>query len=154
MAVAREVRPVHLGPYVESDEATGHRSGRTDRRLCLSLGVVGAFCGTAVFANFIAPHSPTDGFLINRLLPPLSSVGGSYFLLGTDDQGRDVLSRLIFGARTSLSVAVLTVTGGAVIGTLLGLVSAYNEGSIDALLMRAVDALVGLPVILFSLLFS
>lgn len=108
----------------------------------------------AVFANFIAPQSPTDGFLTNRLLPPFTSAGSSFFLLGTDDQGRDVLSRLIFGARTSLSVALLTVTGGAIIGTLLGLVAAYNEGFVDAILMRAVDALVGLPVILFALLFS
>jgi len=108
----------------------------------------------AVFANFLAPHSSTDGFLINRLLPPFSSVDGSFFLLGTDDQGRDMLSRLIFGARTSLSVSVLTVTGGSIIGTLLGLVAAYHEGSIDAILMRAVDALIGLPVILFALLFS
>jgi len=108
----------------------------------------------AVFATLIAPHSPTDGFLSNRLLPPFTAAGGTFFLLGTDDQGRDILSRLIFGARTSLSVAAVTVIGGAVIGTLLGLIAAYNEGSIDALLMRAVDALVGLPVILFALLFS
>ena len=154
MATAGAVRSAQLGPFVASTERTTPRSRRIDAGLCLALGVVGAFGIMAVFANFIAPHSPTDGFLSNRLLPPLTAAGGTFFLLGTDDQGRDILSRLIFGARTSLSVAVVTVIGGAVIGTLLGLVAAYNEGSIDALLMRAVDALVGLPVILFALLFS
>jgi peptide/nickel transport system permease protein len=154
MAAARVVRRARVGPYVDSDEGIGAGPRRVDAGLCLALTVVGVFCLMAVFANQIAPHSPTDGFLSNRLLPPLTAAGGSYFVLGTDDQGRDILSRLIFGARTSLSVAAVTVLGGCIIGTLLGLVAAYNEGSVDALLMRAVDALIGLPVILFALLFS
>jgi peptide/nickel transport system permease protein len=91
--------------------------------------------------------------LTDRLTPPFFMSGGSLaHLLGTDNLGRDILSRMFFGARISLSVALLVITISSVIGTTLGMVAGYLGGRFDALLMRVTDAALAFPALLIALL--
>ena len=93
----------------------------------------------AVFAPFLAPYSPIDQSLPDKLLPPFWIEGGSTkYLLGTDAFGRDMLSRLIYGARVSLLVALLALTAGGGVGLVIGIVAGYFGGRIDWLISRAV----------------
>jgi len=106
----------------------------------------------AVFAPFVAPHDPLRGSLAKRLKPPVWQDGGSSaHLLGTDKLGRDILSRMIYGARVSLTVSVIAIFVGGIVGTALGLISGYFGGRTDALLMRLVDISLSLPTILLAL---
>jgi peptide/nickel transport system permease protein len=119
------------------------------------LVILSLFIVMAVFGEFIAPHSATIGVLPDRLLPPMWQDGGrSTYIFGTDLLGRDVLSRVIVGARISLIAASVTVVLGGVFGTTLGLISGYFGGWIDALIMRATDAVLSLPIVLIALLFA
>jgi len=109
----------------------------------------------ALFANWIAPHDPNQGKILDRLLPPSFMEGGkSDYLLGTDLIGRDVLSRIIYGARISLSVSLLIilVTGG--IGTILGILAGYAGGRTDAIIMRIVDVALSFPGLLLAMLLA
>jgi peptide/nickel transport system permease protein len=109
----------------------------------------------AIFAPFIAPHDPTAGSLGDRLKPPFWQDRGSINnLLGTDLLGRDILSRMIYGARTSLTISVITILLSGIIGAFLGIVSGYLGGWVDALIMRAVDVAFSFPAILLALLFA
>jgi len=109
----------------------------------------------ALFAPLLAPHSPIDQALRDKLLPPVWLDGGTTkYLLGTDAFGRDILSRLIYGARVSLIVAVLALTVGGGIGLLIGIVAGYIGGVVDNVLMRLVDAAFTFPAILFALLLA
>lgn len=109
----------------------------------------------AILADYIVPHSATIGVLPDRLLPPAWQEGGrSTYLLGTDLLGRDVLSRIITGARVSLIAASVTVAIGGTVGTVLGLISGYFGGWLDVLIMRATDAVLSLPIVLIALLFA
>lgn len=106
----------------------------------------------AVFAPWVAPHDPFQGSLSNRLMPPVWQDGGSTeYLLGTDKLGRDMLSRIIYGARVSLTVSLIAIFVGGIIGTILGLISGYFGGRIDAVIMRLVDISLALPTILLAL---
>ena len=106
----------------------------------------------AVFANLISPHDPVDVNLRARLMPPAWMEGGSWeYVLGTDRQGFDILSRIIHGARISLSISVLAIALGGGVGTVLGLVAAYRGGWIDTLIMRIVDIKLAFPSILLAL---
>jgi peptide/nickel transport system permease protein len=106
----------------------------------------------AVFAPLVAPHDPLQGSLSKRLKPPAWAQGGSAdYLLGTDKMGRDILSRMIYGARISLVVSFMAVFVGGSIGTTLGLISGYFGGKIDALIMRLVDITLSIPTILLAL---
>jgi peptide/nickel transport system permease protein len=106
----------------------------------------------ALFASQIAPYDPLKGSLAKRLKPPVWQEGGSIdHPLGTDKLGRDILSRLIHGARVSLMVSMVAILVGGLIGTALGLVSGYFGGRVDALLMRLVDISLSLPTILLAL---
>jgi len=106
----------------------------------------------AVFAPYVAPHDPLRGSLAKRLRPPAWQTGGSIeHPLGTDKLGRDILSRIIHGARVSLTVSMIAIFVGGIIGTALGLVSGYFAGRVDALLMRLVDISLSLPTILLAL---
>jgi peptide/nickel transport system permease protein len=108
---------------------------------------------TALLAPWVAPHDPNVGVLDNRLLPPVWQEGGrSDFPLGTDTLGRDILSRIIFGARTTLSVCALVVIIAGTLGTLLGIIAGYIGGWADIIIMRAVDLVFSLPAILLALL--
>jgi peptide/nickel transport system permease protein len=106
----------------------------------------------AIFATQIAPYDPLKGSLAKRLRPPVWQEGGSIdHPLGTDKLGRDILSRLIHGARVSLAVSMVAIFVGGIVGTALGLVSGYFGGRVDSLLMRLVDISLSLPTILLAL---
>lgn len=95
------------------------------------------------------PHDPTDSDLLLRLQPPAWLRGGSWdYLLGTDNLGRDVFSRIVLGARWSMIISVLAVLIAAVIGITLGVIAGYKGGWIDSLTMRAVDVQLAFPVII------
>ena len=107
-----------------------------------------------IFAEWIAPHDPIKGSLALRLKPPMWEKGGSItYPLGTDKVGRDVLSRIIYGARVSLRVSIEGIVVSGFIGTALGLISGYFGGRVDALIMRLVDISISLPIILVALVF-
>lgn len=109
----------------------------------------------AVFAPYLAPHHPLEGHLAKKLKPPVWVVGGSWeHPLGTDPLGRDMLSRLIYGARVSLSVSLLAIFVGGVIGTVLGLGAGYFGGWTDAFISRLVDIAFSLPTILLALVLA
>ena len=117
--------------------------------------IIGAMLAMAVFAPLLAPYSPIDQTLKDKLLPPVWMEGGSAkYLLGTDGFGRDILSRLIHGARVSLMVAALALTAGGGVGLTIGIVAGYVGGAVDAVLMRLVDAAFTFPAILFALLLA
>ncbi|GKW24767.1 dipeptide ABC transporter permease DppC [Pectobacterium polonicum] len=106
----------------------------------------------AIGANVLAPHLPAEQFRDALLRPPVWQEGGSWqFILGTDDVGRDVLSRLMYGARLSLLVGCLVVVLSLVLGVIFGLLAGYFGGVVDALIMRIVDIMLALPSLLLAL---
>jgi peptide/nickel transport system permease protein len=106
----------------------------------------------AIFADVLAPHDPQIGSLARRFRPPVWQEGGSWaYLLGTDHVGRDVLSRLIFGARVSMIVGLTAVLVAGVIGTLLGILSGYLGGWADQVVMRVTDTWLALPALTFAI---
>jgi peptide/nickel transport system permease protein len=121
----------------------------------ISLSTLVLVVLVAVFADFLAPHSPYAMSLPRNLLPPFWMQGGQIaYPLGTDDLGRDVLSRMIFGARISLFVAIVSLVIGGGIGTSLGVIAGYFGGWVDALIMRTCDAFLSFPIILFALVLA
>jgi peptide/nickel transport system permease protein len=112
--------------------------------------------GAAFFAPWVAPHNPFDLRTLNlqdALTPPAWEQGGRPgFLLGTDDQGRDVLSAIMFGARISLLVGLASVAFAMILGVTLGLVAGYVGGRLDAVIMRIADVQLSFPAILIALL--
>lgn len=118
------------------------------------IGLVGTLLVViaAVFAPLLAPHDPTVQNLANALAPPAWQTGGSVeHLLGTDGLGRDVLSRLLYGARNSVFVAVSAMLIGSSIGMITGTLSGYFGGSTDALIMRIGDMQLAFPFILLAI---
>src|SRR5215813_7131132 len=110
------------------------------------------FALVAVFANMLAPHDPEVGRLAARFRPPSWQAGGTTgYLLGTDHLGRDVLSRLIFGARVSIVVGFTAVIVAGAIGTGLGILSGYLGGWVDQVIMRLTDAWLALPALTFAI---
>ena len=110
---------------------------------------------TAIFAPLLAPHDPVKVSLIDRRLPPSFIEGGSTeYYLGTDSLGRDILSRAIYGARISLSVALLVVGITAAFGTMLGITAGYMGGRIEAFLMRVTDISMAFPGLVLAMLLS
>ncbi|MCL6362251.1 dipeptide ABC transporter permease DppC [Pectobacterium polaris] len=106
----------------------------------------------AIGANVLAPHAPAEQFRDALLRPPVWQEGGSWqFILGTDDVGRDVLSRLMYGARLSLLVGCLVVALSLVLGVIFGLLAGYFGGVVDVLIMRIVDIMLALPSLLLAL---
>ena len=120
------------------------------------IAAVCIFC--AVFAPWVAPHNPFDLAsleLSNARLPPAWSEGGSLdFVLGTDDQGRDIFSALMYGARISLAVGLASVVLSVLVGVALGLLAGFLGGWIDSLLMRLCDVMLSFPAILVALLIA
>ena len=109
----------------------------------------------ALLAPVLAPHSPTDQSLPNKLKPPAWQEGGSAtYWLGTDILGRDVLSRLLYGARVSLTVALAALLAGGGVGLALGIIAGYTGGRVDSVIMRVVDATLTFPTILIALLLT
>jgi peptide/nickel transport system permease protein len=134
--------------------SAGGRALRLARDLPLvPLAILVPFILIAVFANFIAPYDPTEPIPGAKIFePPFWMQGGStHTLLGTDFQGRDVLSRLIFGARVSLIVGVVGTICAGSIGTALGILSGYLGGWVDQVIMRVTDAWLALPALVFAI---
>ena len=118
----------------------------------IGLVVIVVVALLAVFADFVAPHAPTLTNNAAFLRPPAWQDGGSWtYPLGTDAIGRDMLSRLIYGARLSLAIGVAVVALSIVVGIALGLVSGFVGGWVDALVMRAMDILLTLPSLLLAI---
>lgn len=106
----------------------------------------------AVFADVLAPHSPIEQFRSHFLNPPAWQEGGSWaFPLGTDDVGRDILSRLIHGARLSLVIGFVVVAVSLTIGTVLGLTAAFAGGVVDVVIMRIMDIILVFPSLLLAI---
>jgi peptide/nickel transport system permease protein len=114
--------------------------------------ILGVIAMVAIFANLLAPHNPEIGSLTARFRPPFWETGGTTkYLLGTDQLGRDVLSRLIFGARVSMVVGLTAVIFSGVIGTVLGIISGYLGGWVDQVIMRLTDTWLALPALTFAI---
>jgi ABC-type dipeptide/oligopeptide/nickel transport system permease subunit len=110
--------------------------------------------GAAIFAPWVAPHDTTRQSLIRRFSPPVWAPGGSTtHLLGTDQVGRDILSRIIHGARISLLVGVAAVAVSLVVGVTLGLMSGFIGGRVDTVIMTIVDVTLSFPQLLLALAF-
>lgn len=125
--------------------------------IALAASLVAVLClAMAIFANLLAPHDPFNLqvlSLADSRMPPAWEDGGSRaFVLGTDDQGRDILSALMYGARISLAVSLLAVVLSMAIGVGLGLVAGYHGGWVDGALMRLCDVMLSFPAILVALL--
>jgi len=124
----------------------------------VALAVALACLLGALLAPWIAPHNPFDPAslqLSDALLPPAWSDGGQLrYLLGTDDQGRDIVSALLYGSRISLLVGLASVLLSALLGVSLGLLSGFVGGAVDSLVMRICDVMLSFPAILVALLIS
>jgi peptide/nickel transport system permease protein len=117
----------------------------------LCLGVIAVFLLCGLLADLLAPHDPTAQNLRARLQPPVFAGGTSDHILGTDALGRDVLSRLIYGARVSLLVGIAGMTIGLLVGGTLGLISGFKRGFVDDGLMFLVDVKLALPFLVIAL---
>ncbi|MFG1494879.1 ABC transporter permease [Halobacteriovorax sp. ZH4_bin.1] len=117
------------------------------------LALVFGFIIIALLAPLIAPHGASEIFPGQLRIPPFWAEGGSFqFILGTDDLGRDVLSRLIYGAQISLFVGISIVLISTLVGTMLGLIAGYFGGKTDAVIMRLIDILMAYPSILLAII--
>lgn len=117
----------------------------------ICLAFIALILVTALLADLLAPQHYTAQSLANRLKPPSFLGGPAQFLLGTDELGRDVLSRLIYGIRVSVVVAILGTVIGAVIGTFLGFVAAHCRGFIEEIIMMMVDVQASVPFLIIAL---
>jgi peptide/nickel transport system permease protein len=116
------------------------------------IAILAGILLVAIFANVIAPHNPEVGVLGDRFRPPAWQANGTVdHLLGTDHLGRDVLSRLIFGARISVIVGLMVVIVAGAVGTGLGIISGYMGRWIDQVIMRLTDAWLALPALTFAI---
>lgn len=120
--------------------------------IAIPLVVIAAVILVALLAPFLAPFEPTAQHLGDRLKPPIwATRGDPRFLLGTDHLGRDVLSRLLYGARVSLPIAFAATTTGAAIGITLGLLAGYFRGTTDSIVTKLIDIQLSFPFILFAI---
>jgi dipeptide transport system permease protein len=125
---------------------------RENRGAVVGLFFLAAVVVIAVFADFIAPHSPYEQFRDAFLAPPAWQEGGSSkFLLGTDAVGRDILSRLIYGARYSLFIGAVVVTVALIGGIVFGLIAGFTGGFVDTAIMRVMDVILAFPSLLLAL---
>jgi peptide/nickel transport system permease protein len=118
----------------------------------IPLIILATIAFMAIFADVLAPHNPEVGALTARFRPPFWQTGGTMdHILGTDQLGRDVLSRLIFGARVSMVVGFTAVIFAGVVGTVLGILAGYLGGWVDQVIMRITDAWLALPALTFAI---
>ncbi len=141
--------------WLDSDVGYSFRTSPT----AIVAALIAAVCVFgAVFADFVAPHNPFDLTTLvlsdARKPPAWLPEGTAMYLLGTDDQGRDILSALMYGARISLVVGVVSVLLSMVIGVALGLLAGFRGGWVDGLLMRVCDVMLSFPPILVALLIA
>jgi dipeptide transport system permease protein len=125
---------------------------RENRGAVIGLVFMAIVVFVAVFADLIAPHSPYQQYRDAFLTPPVWQEGGSsQFILGTDAVGRDILSRLIYGARYSLFIGAVVVTIALVGGIVLGLIAGFTRGFVDTAIMRVMDVILAFPSLLLAL---
>lgn len=143
-------------PEQKQTDTVGRKVFMVIRRLpIIPMLIVAIVVFCALFAPYVSPHDPQRIRPKDRLMPPSWAEGGNpTYLLGTDSTGRDLLSRIIYGARISLIVAVLGIAISASFGTFIGLVSGYFGGIIDMIIMRIVDIMMSLPVLFLALAFA
>jgi len=132
---------------IVSQRQRAWRTFRRNKSAVVGLGMIAIVVLVAILAPLIAPYDPIDQSTINRLEEPSLS-----HLLGRDDFGRDVLSRIIYGARIALIVGVSSVALGGVLGTAMGIVAGYFGGRIGSVIMRVVDILLSFPDLITGLL--
>lgn len=141
--------------WLDSDIGYSFRTSPT-AVVAAAIAIICIFC--ALFAGWVAPHNPFDLTsleLSDARLPPAWQEGGQWkYLFGTDDQGRDILSALIYGARISLVVGLASVLISVVVGVALGLLAGFKGGWVDSLLMRLCDVMLSFPAILVALLIA
>jgi peptide/nickel transport system permease protein len=149
--------PGGLGARVAAGPWSAARRRRVRRALRARGGLAGAavvalIVGASLLAPWIAPHNPYVGRVIDRLLPPAwMSDADPRYLLGTDQIGRDVLSRLLYGGRVSLGIAVLAVAVAGGVGLSLGLLAGFYRGGADWAISAAVDVMLTFPFVLLAL---
>jgi peptide/nickel transport system permease protein len=145
--------PGRLARWLDSD--IGH-SFRSSPMAIAAAAIAAACLFCALFAPWVSPHNPFDLATLNlsdaRLPPAWVEGGNADYLLGTDDQGRDILSALFYGARISLFVGLASVLLSLVVGVGLGLVAGFAGGKVDAFVMRVCDVMLSFPSILVALL--
>ena len=125
---------------------------RENRGAVIGLVFFVIICLVAIFADFLAPHSPIQQYRDALLTPPVWQDGGEWrFLLGTDAIGRDILSRLIYGSRYSLFVGLIVVSISLSVGVFVGLVAGYIGGIVDTFIMRVMDVILSFPSLLLAL---
>lgn len=125
---------------------------RKNKVAVAGLVVICLFSIMAIFAPLIAPHDPLEQSLYDKLKPPIWMENGSWKNpLGTDDFGRDILSRLIYGSRISMVVGFISITIALIAGTLLGALAGYYGGIIDNIIMRCVDVMLSFPYFLLAI---
>lgn len=139
MGTQVEDRPIGLW-------ADAFRRMRRSPSAIVGGAIVAFFVLMAIFAPFLAPHDPIVGNLADSYLPPSPE-----HWFGTNVQGQDMLSRIIFGSRLTLGIAVLSVAIGVTIGGLLGALAGYFRGPVDAIIMRGVDIMMSIPGLLFAI---
>jgi peptide/nickel transport system permease protein len=144
-----------IGPSRDAGLAAVLRSGTFRSKSGFptgSIAILAFLVFIAVFANVLAPYNPEIGNLGDRFRPPAWQAGGSSaHLLGTDHIGRDVLSRLFFGARVSLWVGFTAVFFAGIVGTALGILAGYLGGWVDQIIMRITDTWLALPALTFAI---
>lgn len=119
---------------------------KQSKQAIVGLVIIGLLILTAIFANVIAPYNPTKQDLINQFLPPSSE-----YLFGTDEFGRDIFSRIIFGSRISLQVGVIAVGIAMITGTLIGMLAGYYGRWFDMISQRVIDVMLAFPGLLLAL---
>ena len=136
-------------------DAPATAARRTRRLPYVSLGIITVFVLVALLAPLLAPADPYEQSLRLRFRPPVWEERGSWaYPLGTDRLGRDLLSRIVWGSRVSLTAGVLTVLLASAVGAAVGLVAGYYGGRVDGVLMRITDATMSFPVILLALILA
>ena len=152
MSVTTQASPRAATSRTASGASTSWRPAWLRDAPIIPLTILGVIAFLAVFADLLAPHDPQFGKMTARFLPPAWIERGSMnHIFGTDHLGRDVLSRLIFGARVSMVVGFTAVIVAGVVGTTLGIVSGYLGGWVDQVIMRITDTWLALPALTFAI---
>ena len=144
-----------ISRWLQSDVGYSFRQSKT---AMVAAGIAFVFIFCAVFAKWVSPYNPFDAATLDlmdaRLPPAWTAEGTSKYLLGTDDQGRDILSALMYGTRISLVVGLASVILSLLVGVSLGLLAGFRGGWLDAFLMRLCDVMLSFPAILVALLIA
>ena len=157
--MAADIAVIEADPIVEAGVAPSSSLGAfwsafaENKGAVLGLAVVVAICLVAIFADWLAPHSPIEQFRDAVMAPPVWSDGGSWrFPLGTDGLGRDMLSRLMYGARISLFIGLVVMVVSLGLGVVLGLASAFFGPLVDVVITRVMDLIMAVPDLVLAIL--